>query len=157
MGERDYMDSAYFGNFMRFANHQDYATIDYKNHFVPKTQYFERGMITVEEFDVLPDFIEIIAMYTIEDVEAGEEIFLNYGEYYWKDLDIKPVRVNNVKILNRAVEDLENKVKQLEREKKTLEYKLKGSRKTIEAYKKAYDTKMKNKNKVQGLKKHSEL
>lgn len=136
MGERDYMDSAYFGNFMRFANHQDYATIDYSNHFVPKTQYFERGLITAEQFDILPDFIEIIAMYTIQDIEAGEEIFLNYGEYYWKDLNLKPVRVNNVKILNRAVEDLENQVKQLEKEKKSLEYKLKGSRKTIEAYKK---------------------
>ena len=65
-----------------------------------------------------------------------EEIFLNYGEYYWKDLEVKPVRVNNVKILNRAVDDLERKVQKLEREKKILENKLKGSRKTIEAYKK---------------------
>lgn len=136
MGERDYMDSAYYGNFMRFANHQDYATIDYSNHFIPKAQYFERGLITIEQFDILPDFIEIIAMYTIQDVDAGEEIFLNYGEYYWKDLDVTPVRVNNVKILNWAVEDLEKKVKTLEQEKKSLEFKLKGSRKTIEAYKK---------------------
>lgn len=145
MGERDYVDSAFYGNFMRFANHQDQASIDYSNHFIPKTFYFDRGLITVEEFDILPDYIEIIAMYALEDIEAGEEIFLNYGDYYWKDLDVKPVRANNIKQLNKVIVGLETEVQRLERENKQLQYKLSASKKQVQAYKKHFQQVQKSK------------
>ena len=119
LGNRDQIDSRTFGNYMRYANHQDVPTCRSSIFFVNKDNLFYRGLIDQSQREILPKYIETIGFYTIKDVYPGEEIFINYGPTYWKNRwkrGLFKIRQLSVEQVSQDFDNLELKFNKLQEE-----------------------------------------
>merc|ERR1712110_159242 len=130
--ERDMIDAGPVGNFGRFINHQDEPSIEAQSVVIDKQLAVEKGIIEAGEMEKIKDveFLEIMALYTIEDIYPGQELFGDYGEGYWAEKQHLKARQASFhmhsKVLNshaKTQEKLKNEVDTLQRRVKFLEEK----------------------------------
>ena len=88
-GKRDSINAQFYGNFLRFANHQDIPNCFISTFFMPKNQIFNKNSrhhkikSSSIHYKKLPKYIETISFFASRDIYPGEEIFINYGPNYW--------------------------------------------------------------------------
>ena len=94
-GKRDSINAQFYGNFLRFANHQDIPNCFISTFFMPKSQIFKNFKNSKNHnnnhaiksssthYKKLPKYIETISFFASRDIYPGEEIFINYGPNYW--------------------------------------------------------------------------
>lgn len=102
-GARDYMDAARYSNFMRFLNHQDGPNVVANSVFVPIKNLVKRGIVSPEEATEIPDYVEVMAFTALEDIKAGEELYVDYGPEYWNGRDADKVRVQTMPMISREM------------------------------------------------------
>lgn len=109
-GERDYIDAAIIGNFARFINHQDYPSVEAQPIFVKSSDLKKEGVIDDTIFQEIPEWIELMGLWTLTDIAIGEELYIDYGERYWNGKDYSKIHAPNVPTLLKVVESLEGKL-----------------------------------------------
>ena len=96
-GHRDYIDSAYSGNFLRFVNHQEAANCAVESLFVETSSLSLSGSRDDGDDMMMPKHLEILYFRATADIYPGEELFIDYGESYWSfkeshDVEFSPPR-----------------------------------------------------------------
>ena len=130
--ERDYIDNAYKGNFMRFINHQTAPMVGVEKLYVPSKLLLKTGKITKELYDELPSLIEAMVFTTAQDIYPGEEIFSNYGDGYWTNRNVEPVMQRSVESINRHLKELNKQIVVLEEEREQIVHEVKALRRALE-------------------------
>ena len=96
---------------MRFMNHQDLPSVEARNVYVPSGYLRLIGKISDSEMKLLPEWIEIMVMYAKENIFAGEELFIHYGDDYWgDDREKSKLRQETFKMLSKTVSGLESEI-----------------------------------------------
>ena len=115
-GERDYIDSARQGNFMRYVNHQDAPSVEATPVYVPKYSLYRSGKITKELYDKLPTYVETMVFQTIRKIYPGDELFVDYGENYWADKSYNKVRQLSSESMSRHMDEMVGEINEIKEE-----------------------------------------
>ena len=130
-GARDYIDSAYYGNFMRYVNHQDAPTVEATPIYVPTWLLVKLNRISKKLAKELPDFIETMVFTTIEDIYPGQELFVDYGQNYWADKENMKVRQLTQESMSRHLDLLQVEVSEMKSENEKLSSHIKVIKDTL--------------------------
>lgn len=149
-GERDYIDSAEKGNFMRYVNHQDAPTVEASPIYVPKEMLWpklkklfneQNGQLPKAQkiYQDWPKFLETMAFITTKQINPGEELFVDYGQNYWADKSYSKVRQLSVDSMNRHMDELTRQIDELRVENAQLSDTVEAIKDTLQSVLKGKD------------------
>ena len=112
------IDAGPIGNFGRFINHQDLPNAKAQPFVINNKLAIKKGVIDDPDIEVIKDieFLEGVGIYVLEDIEPGQEIFIDYGARYWADKKHLKVRQDNFYMHSKSLDDLVDKNEQLKGE-----------------------------------------